>query len=457
MSAPVGRAHPQGRPSPCSCSSSSSAGLGGLIGSRLPARLHPEGGPGLPVPQRPAPARGLARSAPPPSATRSTPSSRDTPGVKYYTGVVGFSLLSSVNTTYSAFYFLTLDPWDERDPKGLTAESSCRRSEPAARGLARGAVRSRFPPPAIPGVGTSGGVTFVLEDRAGKDVQLPRREDARSSSRRRASGRSSPASSPRCSRACPRSSPTSTATRCCRQGVNLTDVYQTLQAFLGGYFVNYFNRFGRVWQVYVQAEGEYRTRAENIGQFYVRNATGQPGAAVDARHHEGRQRARVHHALQRVPVRADQRDPRPRLSAPQQGMKALEEVFAQTHAAGDGLRLHGHVLPGEGRRPGRSGQRHLRLLAARGLPDPGRAVRELVPALRRAPRHAHRRLRRAWRAAGSAASRWTCSRRSASSCSSAWPPRTPSSSSSSARTSTSAASRSTTPRWPARGCACAPS
>src|SRR5258705_8819185 len=61
-----------------------------------------------------------------------------------------------------------------------------------------------------------------------------------------------------------------------KQGVSLSDVYQTLQAFLGGYFVNYFNRFGRVWQVYVQAEGESRTRADEVGQFYVRNAQGNP-------------------------------------------------------------------------------------------------------------------------------------------------------------------------------------
>ena len=57
-----------------------------------------------------------------------------------------------------------------------------------------------------------------------------------------------------------------------KQGVGLARVYQTLQAFMGGAFVNYFNRFGRSWQVYVQAEGEFRTRAENVGQFYVRNA-----------------------------------------------------------------------------------------------------------------------------------------------------------------------------------------
>jgi hydrophobic/amphiphilic exporter-1 (mainly G- bacteria), HAE1 family len=58
--------------------------------------------------------------------------------------------------------------------------------------------------------------------------------------------------------------------------VSLSDVYATMQAFMGGAFVNYFNRFGRQWQVYVQAEGEYRTRAENVGQFYVTNAAGAP-------------------------------------------------------------------------------------------------------------------------------------------------------------------------------------
>jgi multidrug efflux pump subunit AcrB len=56
--------------------------------------------------------------------------------------------------------------------------------------------------------------------------------------------------------------------------VNLNDVYRTIQAFMGGYFINYFNRFGRQWQVYIEAEGEDRVRAENVGQFYVRNKNG---------------------------------------------------------------------------------------------------------------------------------------------------------------------------------------
>ena len=60
------------------------------------------------------------------------------------------------------------------------------------------------------------------------------------------------------------------------QGVQISDVYKTLQMFMGGVLVNYFNRFGRQWQVYLQAEGDYRTRAENLGQFYVTNDKEQP-------------------------------------------------------------------------------------------------------------------------------------------------------------------------------------
>src|SRR5262249_55966614 len=79
------------------------------------------------------------------------------PGVKYYTGVMGFSLLSPVFTTYSAFYFITLDPWSERVPKNL----GLRNLLPIHRerfAKLEGAEIFPFPPPTIPGVGSSGGV-----------------------------------------------------------------------------------------------------------------------------------------------------------------------------------------------------------------------------------------------------------------------------------------------------------
>ena len=59
-----------------------------------------------------------------------------------------------------------------------------------------------------------------------------------------------------------------------QEGVSLADVYETLQTFMGGNLVNYFNRFGRQWQTYVEAEGTSRTNIDNIGRFYVQNASG---------------------------------------------------------------------------------------------------------------------------------------------------------------------------------------
>src|SRR5207244_11517609 len=119
------------------------------------------------------------------------------------------------------------------------------------------------------------GVTFMLEDRAGRDPEYL----AENTTKFLAAARQRPAFPPRFTTLTP-SVPQLFAEvdrdKALKQGINLASVYQTLQAFLGGAFVNYFNRFGRVWQAYVQAEGDFRTRAENIGQFYVRNGTGEP-------------------------------------------------------------------------------------------------------------------------------------------------------------------------------------
>jgi HAE1 family hydrophobic/amphiphilic exporter-1 len=113
-----------------------------------------------------------------------------------------------------------------------------------------------------------------------------------------------------------------------KQGIPLTSVYQALQAFLGGAFVNYFNQYGRVWQVYVQAEGEFRTQAENVGRFYVRNATGQPvplSTLVRMREVNGPEFTTRFNEYRAAQING--------LLAPgfstRQGMRALEEVFAQ--------------------------------------------------------------------------------------------------------------------------------
>ena len=114
-----------------------------------------------------------------------------------------------------------------------------------------------------------------------------------------------------------------------RQGVNIGDVYETMQAFMGGYLVNYFNRFGREWQVYVEAEGDYRTRLENVGEFHVSTAGGASvplSALTTTRSVAGPEftmRYNEYSAAQISTAAA------PGYSSGQ-ATKALEEVFAQT-------------------------------------------------------------------------------------------------------------------------------
>jgi HAE1 family hydrophobic/amphiphilic exporter-1 len=120
------------------------------------------------------------------------------------------------------------------------------------------------------------------------------------------------------------------------QGVKLSDVYTTLQAFMGGAFINYFNRFGRQWQVYTQAEGEFRTRAENVGQFYVRNDVGNMGplSSVTSIHSkfgpEFTMRYNLHRAAQINASAA------PGYSSAQ-AMAAMEQVFNETMPPGMGF------------------------------------------------------------------------------------------------------------------------
>ncbi|HTP67219.1 MAG TPA: efflux RND transporter permease subunit, partial [Geobacteraceae bacterium] len=91
------------------------------------------------------------------------------PGVEYCTTVVGFNLLSYVRNTYSGFFFIRLKEWDERQRPGENAAGIIARLNRELGQLPEGNAFA-FSPPAIQGVGTAGGVTFILEDRAGKDV-----------------------------------------------------------------------------------------------------------------------------------------------------------------------------------------------------------------------------------------------------------------------------------------------
>jgi HAE1 family hydrophobic/amphiphilic exporter-1 len=250
-----------------------------------------------------------------------------TPGVEYTTSVVGFSLLSFVRTSYNGFFFVTLKPWDERKSRAVQFQEIKQRINRELSQIPEGIAFS-FSPPAIPGVGTSGGFTFALEDRAGNDVQFlaSNLQTFLTAARKRPeiAGLSTTFLP-----SVPQQFIDVDRDKVIKQGVPVSDVYKTIQAFMGGLFINYFNRFGRQWQVYIEAEGDYRTRAENVGQFFVRNNKGgmvplssltrfepRPGPEFTMRFNEYRA-AQINGAAA------------PGYSAGQ-AMTALEEVFAQT-------------------------------------------------------------------------------------------------------------------------------
>jgi HAE1 family hydrophobic/amphiphilic exporter-1 len=198
---------------------------------------------------------------------------KDTPGVKYCTTVTGFSLLSLTRYSYSTFFWVTLQPWEER--KTIEEEYQVIKAKVNLKllTLPQGTVFA-FSPPAISGVGTSGGFQFVLEDRSGKQSEFlvnNLHKFLEAARKRPEIGMITTTYIP----STPQKYVYVDKEKVLKQGVNISDVYQTLQAFMGGTFVNYFNQFGRAWQVYVEAEAPYRTSLNNVGQFYVRNKQGE--------------------------------------------------------------------------------------------------------------------------------------------------------------------------------------
>ncbi len=250
-----------------------------------------------------------------------------TPGVKYTTTVVGFSLLSFVRTSYNGLFFITLKDWDDRRSREEQYQQILHHLNQELSKLPDGFAMS-FSPPAIPGVGTSGGFTFVLEDRSGKDVQFLADNLGKfvgAASKRPEIGGMVSTFLP----SVPQQFLEVDRDKVIKQGVPLNDVYRTVQAYMGGLFINYFNRFGRQWQVYIEAEGDYRATLDNLGQFYVRNNAGEMVPLSSLTKFESRpgpeftMRYDLYRSAQVIGSAA------PGYSSAQ-AMQALEETFAQT-------------------------------------------------------------------------------------------------------------------------------
>ena len=130
-----------------------------------------------------------------------------------------------------------------------------------------------FAPPAIPGIGQASGVDFFAQDRAGKSVDYLWQNTQKfiaAASKRPELGPAKLLFNP----GVPQMFAAVDKDKVFKLGVSIQDVYRALQTLLGGYYVNQFNRFGRVWKVFVEADPQYRARAADIGLFYVRNNQG---------------------------------------------------------------------------------------------------------------------------------------------------------------------------------------
>jgi HAE1 family hydrophobic/amphiphilic exporter-1 len=280
------------------------------------------------------------------SLQRTTAASQDVedalhkvPGVQSVVSVVGFSLLSFTQSTYNAFYFVTLKDWDARKSKDQEFTAIQQNLSKNLGGIKQGLAFS-FAPPAIPGLGSSGGVSLVLEDRSGGSDPQFLTQNVYKFLGALKGRREIAAAIPTYYPAVPQLYVDVDREKVAQQQVNIADVYTTMQAFLGGSLVNYFNRFGRQWQTYVEAEGDTRTNIDNIGQFYVTAANGNRvplSAVTTVRRTTGPEFTTRYNEFEAAQIT---------IVAPPgvssgQTMAALEQVFAQTMPKGMGMDYSG--------------------------------------------------------------------------------------------------------------------
>jgi HAE1 family hydrophobic/amphiphilic exporter-1 len=300
--------------------------LAGLFGKQLPTAFLPEEDQGYVYAGLQLPAASSLQVTEK-AAMKAEEIIRKTPGVQYCTSVIGYDMLSSVQNTYSTFFWITLKDWAERT-KPEEQYSAIKTHISRELGKLTEGIGVAFPPPAIPGVGTSGGFTFILQDRAGKDIQFL----SENTNKFLDAARKRPEITgirttflP----TVPQKFVSVDRDKVLKQGVNLADTYKTLQCFMGGIFVNYFNRFGRQWQLYVQAEGKYRTDPKYLGEFHVKNRDGDmvPLAALTSVKPISGPAFTMRYNLYRCAQINGSAAPG---YSSVQAMKALEDVFART-------------------------------------------------------------------------------------------------------------------------------
>jgi multidrug efflux pump subunit AcrB len=198
----------------------------------------------------------------------------ETPGVKHTVGVSGQSLLLNANAPNLGSLYIMLDDFSRRRGHELKADAVAADLKARCHQAVREAVVTIFGAPPVDGLGTTGGFKLIIEDRANLGLgDLQRYSDRiveRGNSTPGLQGlfNSSRANTPWLYLDIDR-------TKCMTLGVPVNELFNTLQVYLGSYYVNNFNEFGRTWQVNIQADQRFRGDASDIGQLQVRNDKGQ--------------------------------------------------------------------------------------------------------------------------------------------------------------------------------------
>jgi len=190
--------------------------------------------------------------------------------IEYVTTATGFSLISGSLNSNSGFLFVGLKNWDQRDK---TAEEIIQQVNVELFLTINQAQVFAFGPPAIPGLGSGSGFTLNLQDRGGNSPEYLAQESIKfiqAASQRPEIG--TVFTTFRAS--VPQRFIDINKDKALKAGVDLNSIYSTLGAFLGGSYVNDFNRFGRLYKTYIQAEPQYRQKPDQINLFFIKNSSG---------------------------------------------------------------------------------------------------------------------------------------------------------------------------------------
>jgi multidrug efflux pump subunit AcrB len=208
-----------------------------------------------------------------------------TPGVEHTVGVAGRSLILNANAPNLASMYVILKEFDERNRAGLSADAIASQLQERCQKEVRGGIVTVFGGPPVEGLGTTGGFKTIIEDRGGLGLgELQRVTEQIVSRGNRTEGLRGLFSGSRVDT--PWVYLDIDRTKCMGLGIPVSDVFSTLQVYLGSYYVNNFNNFGRTWQVVVQADKEFRDRVEAIRALQVKTGQGQMvrlGTLMDVR------------------------------------------------------------------------------------------------------------------------------------------------------------------------------